>query len=124
LTKPRRRRRARGGAADFAHDSERQVAALLDFYGVRWEYEPVEFVLEWDARGLPTCAFRPDFYLPDHRWFIEVTTLNQRLVTRKNAKVRKMRELYPEIEVKLLYQRDLLALAAKYHLAPSWSPAA
>ena len=43
----------------FAHDSERQFAALLDFYGVRWEYEPVEFVLEWHHRrpahgGVPT----------------------------------------------------------------------
>jgi hypothetical protein len=127
LTKTRRRRKARRsspGVVEFAHDSERDVAGLLDFYGVRWEYEPVQFVLEWDERGLPTCAFRPDFYLPDHACFIEVTTLNQRLVTRKNSKVRKMKELYPEIEVKLLYQRDLAALANKYHLARPSSPAA
>jgi hypothetical protein len=124
LTKVRRRRRARRGDVQFAHDSERHVAGLLDFYGVRWEYEPVQFVLEWDHMGRPTSAFRPDFFLPDHGCFIEVTTLNQRLVTRKNAKVRRLKELYPEIEVKLLYQRDLLALATKYHLEPSSSPAA
>jgi hypothetical protein len=128
LKKTRKRRKAKRGAPDvveFAHESERDVAGLLDFYGVRWEYEPVQFVLEWDQRGQPTCAFRPDFYLPDHDCFIEVTTLNQRLVTRKNAKVRKMRELYPEVEVKLLYQRDLAAIASKYHLARSpSSPAA
>jgi hypothetical protein len=124
LTKVRPRRRARRRVAAFAHDSERQVAALLDFYGVRWEYEPVQFVLDWDERGQPTSAFRPDFYLPDHGCFIEVTTLNQRLVTRKNAKVRRLKELYPEITVKLLYQRDILALDAKYHLDPKSSPAA
>jgi hypothetical protein len=119
-----RRRKTRRDAIVFAHDSERHFAGLLDFYGVRWEYEPVQFVLEWDDKGRPKSAFRPDFYLPDHGCFIEVTTLNQRLVTRKNAKVRRLKELYPEIEVKLLYQRDVLALAAKYHLAPSTSPAA
>lgn len=118
------RRRARRDAVVFAHESERHFASLLDFYDVRWEYEPVQFVLEWDESGRPKSAFRPDFYLPDHRCFIEVTTLNQRLVTRKNAKVRRLKELHPEIEVKLLYQRDVLALAAKYRLAPSSSPAA
>jgi hypoxanthine phosphoribosyltransferase len=119
-----RRRKVRRPAVVFAHDSERHFAGLLDFYGVRWEYEPVQFVLEWDDKGSPKSAFRPDFYLPDHGCFIEVTTLNQRLVTRKNAKVRRLKELHPDIEVKLLYQRDVLALAAKYRLAPSSSPAA
>lgn len=108
----------------FAHDSERNFAELLDFYGVRWEYEPVEFVLEWRPDGSPRVAFRPDFYLPDHASFIELTTLNQRLVTRKNAKVRRLRELHPDIEVKLLYQRDYQALLSKYGFTRPSSPAA
>ncbi|HTT86422.1 MAG TPA: hypothetical protein VMF60_03545 [Acidimicrobiales bacterium] len=108
----------------FAHDSERHFAELLDFYGVRWEYEPVEFVLDWYADGSARTAFRPDFYLPDHACFIELTTLNQKLVTRKNAKVRRLRELYPSIEVKLLYQRDYQALLAKYGFPRPSSPAA
>ncbi len=101
----------------FAHDSERQFAEFLDFYGVRWEYEPVEFVLDWHCDGTPKAAFRPDFYLPEHNCFLELTTLNQRLVTRKNAKVRRLRELHPEVEVKLLYQRDYMALLAKHGLS-------
>jgi hypothetical protein len=108
----------------FAHDSERHFAELLDFYGVRWEYEPVQFVLDWHADGTPRHAFRPDFYLPDHTYFIELTTLNQKLVTRKNAKVRRMRELYPDVEVKLLYQRDYQALLTKYGFTRPSSPAA
>ncbi len=124
MSKDRTRRRTRRRVTTFAHESERHVAELLDFYGVSWEYEPVQFVLDWDEKGRPTSAFRPDFFLPDHECFIEVTTLNQRLVTRKNAKVRRLKELYPEITVKLLYQRDILALDAKYHLEPSSSPAA
>ncbi|MDR3649716.1 MAG: hypothetical protein P4L20_11535 [Acidimicrobiales bacterium] len=108
----------------FAHDSERHFAELLDFYDVRWEYEPVEFVLEWHADGSSRVAFRPDFYLPDHGCFIELTTLSQKLVTRKNAKVRRLRELHPGVEVKLLYQRDYQALLAKYRFTQPSSPAA
>ncbi|MDQ2754750.1 MAG: hypothetical protein M3R71_04285 [Actinomycetota bacterium] len=100
----------------FAHNSERQFAKLLDFYGVGWEYEPVEFVLERDRRGQPAAAFRPDFYLPAHDLFIEITTLNQKLVTKKNRKVRRLAELYPQVRVKVLYQRDYLSLLVKYGL--------
>jgi hypothetical protein len=100
----------------FAHNAERQLARLLDFYGVRWEYEPQTFVLEWDRDGRPTMGFTPDFYLPAYDLFIEVTTLSQKLVTKKNAKVRRLRELHPEIQVKILYQRDYVALLEKYGL--------
>ncbi|HEV2362482.1 MAG TPA: hypothetical protein VGS21_12335 [Acidimicrobiales bacterium] len=108
----------------FAHESERHFAELLDFYGVRWEYEPVEFVLEWHDDGRPRAAFRPDFFLPDHGCFVELTTLHQKLVTKKNAKMRRLRELHPSVEVKLLYQRDYEALLAKYGFPRSSSPAA
>jgi hypothetical protein len=101
----------------FAHESEQRFARILDFYGVRWEYEPVEFALEWDDSGRPTSGFRPDFWLPDPGLFVEVTTLNQRLVTKKNGKVRRMGELYPDVRVTVLYQRDTLDLLAKYGLA-------
>jgi hypothetical protein len=100
----------------FAHDSERRFARILDFYGVSWEYEPVEFALRWDGQGRPTSGFRPDFWLPAQRLFVELTTMNQPLVTKKNGKVRRLRQLYPEIRVKVLYQRDTLALLAKYGL--------
>ena len=119
-----RRKAKRSATPLFAHDSERLFADLLDFYGVRWEYEPVEFVLDWHADGTPSSAFRPDFFLPDHGCFIELTTLNQKLVTKKNAKVRRMRDLHPTVEVKLLYQRDYLALLGKYGFSRPSSPAA
>jgi hypothetical protein len=108
----------------FAHPSERLFAALLDVHGVRWEYEPVEFALRWDDGGAPNAGFRPDFWLPDHRCFVELTTADQRLVTRKNGKVRRMRELYPEVEVMVVYQRDFLALLARHGLDLSSVPAA
>ena len=100
----------------FAHNSERQFAKLLDFYGVAWDYEPTEFILQWDRNGEPTQAFRPDFYLPAYNLYIEITTLNQKLVTKKNRKARRLRELYPDVEVKLLYQRDYLNLLVKFGL--------
>jgi hypothetical protein len=102
----------------FAHNSERQFARLLDFYRVDWEYEPTAFPIEWDAAGNPVQYFRPDFHLPGFDLYIEITTLNQRLVTRKNRKVRRLRELYPQVRIKVLYQRDYLSLLAKYGLEP------
>ena len=100
----------------FAHNSERQFAKLLDFYGVAWEYEPRTFELDWDDDGRPTLAFTPDFFLPRHQLFIEVTTLRQELVTRKNRKLRLMGQLYPEVQVRMMYQRDYLGLLVKYGL--------
>lgn len=105
---------APSNADRFAHDSERRFARILDFYAVAWEYEPVEFVLRWNAAGLPAAGFRPDFWLPDLGLFVELTTMEQRLVTKKNAKVRRLALLYPDVRVTLLYQRDIVALLAKY----------
>ena len=45
----------------FAHPSERIFAALLDVYGIAWEYEPIEFPLRWSPTGVPSAGFRPDF---------------------------------------------------------------
>jgi hypoxanthine phosphoribosyltransferase len=104
------------GQVRFAHPSERIFAAILDLYEERWEYEPVEFALRWDAHGSPVAGFRPDFWLPERGLFIELTTADQRLVTRKNGKVRRMRELYPEVPVAVVYQRDFLALLAAHGL--------
>ena len=100
----------------FAHNAELQFAKLLDFYGVEWVYEPRTFELEWDDEGRPTKGFTPDFYLPGHDLYIEVTTLRQELVTKKNGKLRRLRELHPDLNVKMLYQRDYLGLLVKYGL--------
>ncbi len=103
----------------FAHESERLFAELLDFYEVAWEYEPVEFVLAWRPDGSPLQAFRPDFFLSEHGIFLELTTLRQELVTVKNRKVRQLTELYPDVQVKVLYRRDIAALVGKYRLDSS-----
>jgi bifunctional protein TilS/HprT len=100
----------------FAHLSEREFAAVLDFYGVAWRYEPRTFVLSEGADGRPTEAFSPDFYLPDLDLYIELTTLKQRLVTKKNRKVRQLRLRYPGINIMILYRRDWENLAVKYDL--------
>jgi bifunctional protein TilS/HprT len=102
----------------FAHNSERQFAKLLDFYGIVWQYEPHTFTLQWDRAGNPQQAFTPDFYLPAYDLHIEITTLNQKLVTKKNRKVRRLAEVYPDVRVKVMYQRDYLHLLVKYGLEP------
>ena len=102
----------------FAHNSERQFARLLDFYGIEWRYEPTTFTLEHDKAGNPVQAFTPDFYLPAYDLYIEITTLNQKLVTKKNRKARRLQELYPEVKIRVFYQRDYLSLLMKYGLEP------
>lgn len=37
-------------------------------------------------------------------------------MTKKNRKARRLRELHPEIQIKVLYQRDYLHLLVKYGL--------
>lgn len=101
---------------DFAHNSERQFARLLDFYQIEWDYEPTTFDIEWDKDGVPTQRFSPDFYLPAFDLYIEITTLNQKLVTKKNRKARRLTQLYPDVRCKVLYQRDYLNLLVKYGL--------
>ena len=98
----------------FAHESEKEFAKILDFYRIKWEYEPKTFTLEWDENDNPVLSFTPDFYLSELDLFIELTTLNQKLVTKKNRKIKKVRELYPEINVKLFYKKDYNSLLFKY----------
>jgi hypoxanthine phosphoribosyltransferase len=87
-------------------------------HDIEWEYEPVEFTLTWSDQGHPTAGFRPDFWLPAQRCFVELTTADQRLVTRKNAKIRRLRQLYPDVALVVVYQRDFLSLLARNGLDP------
>jgi hypothetical protein len=101
-------------ATRFAHASEAEMARILDFYQVRWEYEPTTFPILWNLEGEVVESFAPDFYLPDLEVFLEMTTLRQRLVRKKNRKLRRLRELYPDIRIKLFYARDFRAMMLKY----------
>ena len=90
------------------------MARILDFYAVRWDYEPDTFPILWNLDGDVVESFSPDFYLPDLDLYLEMTTLRQKLVRKKNRKLRRLRELYPDINIKLFYARDFRALMLKY----------
>ena len=100
----------------FASPAELECAKVLDYYGIPWLYEPRTFVLERAEDGRVTEAFAPDFYLSDQDLYIELTVMKQSLVTRKNRKLRRLRQLYPEVRVKLFYERDFERIAARYGL--------
>ncbi len=110
MTQPERPR------PDFAHPTEEAFARILDYYGIEWEYEPRTFVLERDEEGNVTAGFSPDFYLPGQDLYIELTTRRPSLVTSKNRKVRRLRELYPEVNIKLFKRGDIRDLMIKYGL--------
>ena len=100
----------------FAHPVEATFARILDYYGIEWEYEPKSFELAWDEDGNLFEAFSPDFYLPQQDLYIELTTLRPQLTTKKNRKIRRMNELYPEINIKLFKRRDIRDLMVKFGL--------
>ncbi len=103
-------------AKPFAHQSEEIFANLLDFYRIAWEYEPRSFPIQWDLDGHVSEAFTPDFYLPEFDQYIELTTMKQSLVTKKNRKVRLLRQLYPDLNIQVYYQKDIENLIFKYGL--------
>ena len=100
----------------FANEAEVECARILDFHGIAWEYEPHSFVLEQDENGRVLEAFTPDFYLPQQNAYLEVTVMKQSLVTRKHRKIRKLRERYPDVKIKLFTRRDFERLSHKYRL--------
>lgn len=102
--------------AAFVHPSEEIFAHLLDFYRIPWEYEPRSFPIQWDKEGRVSEAFTPDFYLPEFDLYVELTTMKQSLVTRKNRKVKLVRQMYPHINIQVFYQKDIQNLIFKYGL--------
>ena len=98
----------------FAHASEAELARILDYYKIEWEYEPRTFPIRWNVEGMVVESFAPDFYLSGLDLYVELTTLKQSLVRKKNRKLRHLRELYPMIRIKLFYARDFKALMLKY----------
>ena len=101
----------------FAHPSEEIFANLLDFYRIPWEYEPRSFPIQWDRDGKVSEAFTPDFYLTEFDLYVELTTMKQSLVTKKNRKVKLLKELYPHVNIQVFYQKDFENLIFKYGLA-------
>lgn len=108
--------RAHLKAVAFGHPSEEMFANLLDFYRIQWQYEPRSFPLQWDKDGNVSEAFTPDFYLPEFDLYVELTTMKQALVTRKNRKVKLLRAVYPHINIQVFYQKDFQDLVFKYGL--------
>jgi hypothetical protein len=104
----------RGPGPSFAHASEAELARILDYYQVEWQYEPRTFPILFNLEGAVVESFSPDFYLPEFDLYVELTTLKQSLVRKKNRKLRRLRELYPDVRIKLFYARDFKALLLKY----------
>lgn len=103
----------------FGHPSEELFANLLNFYRIEWEYEPRSFALQWDKDGNIAEAFTPDFYLAEFDLYVELTTMRQALVTKKNRKVKLLRAIYPHVNIQVFYQKDFQDLVFKYGLRMS-----
>ena len=101
-------------APTFSHPTEEEFARILHYYGIEWQYEPRTFVLEQDDNGRTLEAFSPDFYLPGQDLYVELTTLRPKLIRIKNRKIRRLKALYPDINIKLFKRRNIRDLMIKY----------
>lgn len=106
----------------FSHPSEEIFANLLDFYRIAWEYEPHSFPIQWDRDGKVLEAFTPDFFLPEFDMYVELTTMKQSLVTKKNRKVKLLKTIYPQVNIQVFYQKDFQNLIFKHGLAERTTP--
>ncbi len=114
---PLKRRRKAGltyPPIQFGHPAEAEFAKVLDYYQVKWQYEPRSFPLQWHPDGSIARMFTPDFYLSELDLYVELTTQKQNLVTRKNRKMRLLKELYPDINIRLFYRKDLQRFLARF----------
>lgn len=99
--------------AAFVHPAEAEFAAFLDFYRIRWLYEPRSFALRW-RDGRVAEMFTPDFYLPEQDLYVELTTMKQSLVTRKHRKIRRLRSMYPNVNVMLVHRKAFHELLGRF----------
>ncbi|NLV73482.1 MAG: hypothetical protein GXY52_02185 [Chloroflexi bacterium] len=104
-------------AISFSHPSEAEFAQVLDFFGVAWRYEPTTFPIYWDEQGNLLEAFSPDFYLVEQDLYVELTTLRAKLMKVKHRKIRRMRELYPEINIRLWDRADYMGFMQRFGLS-------
>ncbi len=102
---------------EFSHPSEEEFARVLDFYGIEWRYEPTTFPLAWDSKGNILEAFSPDFYLVQQDLYVELTTLRQKLMRFKHRKIRRVRELYPDVHIRLWNRKDFERLLERFGMA-------
>jgi cytidylate kinase len=98
----------------FKHPAEEEFARILDMYGIEWQYEPRTFPVRWDAEGNVKMAISPDFYLVKFDTYVEITTMDQKYVTTKNKKVKMLRELYPDININIVYKKDFHSLLKRF----------
>lgn len=98
----------------FKHPSEEEFSKILDMYNIQWLYEPKTFPIQWDNEGNVTMAFTPDFFLPRFNTYIELTTMNQKYVTEKNKKVRRLKELYPGTNINIVFRNNYHTLIKRF----------
>ncbi|MBO4408933.1 MAG: cytidylate kinase-like family protein [Clostridiales bacterium] len=97
----------------FKNETEEEFARILDMYGIDWMYEPKIFPIEWDSEGNVKMAFSPDFYLPRFDLYLELTTMEQKYVTKKNKKMKMVKELYPGTNIRIVYKKDFVELISR-----------
>lgn len=91
-------------------DSEQFVADTLRSSGLRAFYEPREFTLTLQGKG--KSALRPDFYLPRHDVYLEISQGNVLNINHKRAKIANAHKNHPGIWIILIGPDELEELSS------------
>ena len=94
------------------HYQEKRFSEHLELCNITWIYEPRSFPLKWGS-GSIKMMFTPDFYLPDYDIYIEITTMNQKLITKQHKKIKLARQLYPQTTFKLINEQEFYNFLTK-----------
>jgi len=86
---------------------EANQARVFDYFGIKWEYESAK--CRFNLGDLGNIII--DFYLVDLNYYIEVQGF---LREKKEQKLQKLAELYPQIRVDIIDYKKYLLLASKF----------
>ena len=103
------------GLPRFANDAELECAKLLDYHSVPWDMNPGR-----SSRGGRERTGRRGLHsglLPSRTGAL-CRGHRDEAVARdpQEPQLRKLRERYPDVKIKLFYKRDIERLAQRYHL--------
>lgn len=97
----------------FAHELEERFAEILDYFELEYEYEPTTFILKTTANGEIKQGFTPDFFIPEHNIYVEITAMNGSSCNKKRRKIEAIDELYG-IKAILFHRKRIEDILTKF----------
>jgi len=98
----RKRANAAGATPGFISTTHQEFASFLSRSAIAWRYKPRTFAIEWDAEGNLLDSITPDFYLPDCRQYLALSTEQENCAASIARRLRLLNRIHPELDVRLI----------------------